>query len=29
MERFGLAIAAIDRGLVQADWTFITARKAH
>lgn len=29
MERFGLAIVAIDRGLVQADWTFITARKAH
>ena len=29
MERFGLAVVAIDRGLVQADWTFITARKAH
>lgn len=29
LERFGLAIVAIDRGLVQPDWTFITARKAH
>ena len=29
LERFGLAVLAIDRGLVQADWTFITARKAH
>lgn len=29
LERFGLAVVAIDRGLVQADWTFITARKAH
>lgn len=29
LERFGLAIVAIDRGLVSPDWTFITARKAH
>lgn len=29
LERFGLAVVAIDRGMVQPDWTFITARKAH